>query len=82
MNKLEILDIASSPRSEEPMEHYLEDNESNYSSVPSERVKGDTNSVDVQSAVSPSKHFDPTDGENIESTLRTSHSSPEKANYP
>ena len=81
MNKLEISPLDISPRSEQPLSPYeSSDNESNYSSVPSERVAGDTNSI--VSYASPNKAFDPIDGENIESTLRTSHSSPTKVQRP
>ena len=91
MNKLEITPLDISPRSENHVSHYeTSDRESHYSSVPSERVQGETATIQSSSYLhqsnrsyqSPSKVMDPTDGENIESTVRTSHSSPVKVQRP
>ena len=81
MNKLELAPLDISPRSGGQASPYpTSENESKYSSVPSERARGEGTSL--ASYQSPTKALDPTDGENIESTVRTSHSSPAKVQRP
>ena len=80
MNNMEI-DKFSSPKSEGLRSQKIQtDSESKYSSVPEEAP--DSNAQDVRSTMTPELKRDPTNGENLESTLLTSHSSPPKANRP
>ena len=71
----------SSPKSEGLQSQQMEtDTESRYSSVPQENSYHSDH--EVRSTRTPEVRRDPTDGENLESTLLTSHSSPPKANRP